>query len=237
MRERPLSTVPWPALLLLAVGLCAQIAWHAWQPKQQAAAQAMPAAPSPIALQVAAMGDPIALAKLLMLYVQTFDSQNGVVIPFARLDYQNLEAWLGRILDLDPRAQYPLFMASRLYGEVADPSRQRKMLNFVYLRFAEDPDQRWPWLAHAATIAKHQLKDLPLAQQYARAIRLHATGSTVPSWAKQMEIFILEDMNELESAKILLGGLLQDGRITDPNEFRFLEQRLKEMESKSAAGR
>jgi hypothetical protein len=54
----------------------------------------------------------------------------------------------------------------------------------------------------------------------------------VPLWAKQMEIFILEDMDQLEAAKIMLGGLLQSGQIDDPAEARFLAQRLKELEAR-----
>ena len=38
----------------------------------------------------------------------------------------------------------------------------------------------------------------------------------VPLWARQMEIFILEDMNELEAARIMLGGLLGSGEIQRP---------------------
>ena len=45
-----------------------------------------------------------------------------------------------------------------------------------------------------------------------------------------MEIFILEDMNELEAARIMLGGLLESGAIHDPAEARFLQQRLEELE-------
>lgn len=237
MRERPVSFVPKFALFLLAVGLCAQIAWQMWQPKPQANAPDLPAAPSLASLRLASLGEPIALAKVLMLYVQSFDAQAGVTAPFARLDYGRLTTWLDRILDLDPQGQYPLFAASRLYSDVADPQRQRLMLNFIYRRFSDDPNQRWPWLAQAAIVAKHRLKDLPLAQKYAHAIRVQATASTVPSWARQMEIFILEDMNELDSAKILLGGLLQNHQITDQNEIRFLEQRLKALERKTAAGK
>jgi hypothetical protein len=47
-----------------------------------------------------------------------------------------------------------------------------------------------------------------------------------------MEIFILEDMNELQAARILLGGLLEHGDIQDPNERRFLERRLRELEQR-----
>jgi hypothetical protein len=49
-----------------------------------------------------------------------------------------------------------------------------------------------------------------------------------------MEIFILEDMNELEAAKIMLGGLLLSGRITDPAEAAFLQQRLEELEARTS---
>ena len=37
-----------------------------------------------------------------------------------------------------------------------------------------------------------------------------------------MHVFILEDMGEIESAAVLLGGLLASGEVSDPNEARFL---------------
>ena len=52
-----------------------------------------------------------------------------------------------------------------------------------------------------------------------------------------MEIFILEDMNELEAARIMLGGFIAKGLIKHPGELRFLEQRLKEIEAREAASR
>jgi hypothetical protein len=45
-----------------------------------------------------------------------------------------------------------------------------------------------------------------------------------------MEVFILEDMNELQAAKVMLGGLLATGRIRDVEERRFLQGRLEEIE-------
>ena len=232
MRERPISAVPKSALLLLALALSLQLAWHVNQPPPRAIAERLPPAPSLTALKLGSFGEPIALAKVLMLYLQAFDSQPGISLPFRKLDYSKLQTWLQRILELDPQGQYPLFAASRLYGEVPDPLKQRAIFDFIYQQFLIDPNRRWPWLAQAAVTARHELKDLPLALKYAQAIRLHATGNQVPSWAKQMEIFLLEDMNELERAKILLGGLLHSGQITDPHEIRFLEERLKQLELK-----
>lgn len=235
MRERSISSVPKPILLLLVAALFLQIFWHLKQPALQAKAENLMAPPSSATLHIASFGEPIALAKSMMLYLQAFDNQAGINLSFRQLDYSKVEAWLTRILELDPPGQYPLFAASRLYGEIADETKQRMMLDFVYQQFFIDPNHRWKSLAHAASLARHRLNDLPLARKYAQAIRLHATASEVPSWAKQMEIFLLEDMDELQSARILLGGLLQSGEITDQHEYRFLEQRLIELEQKAKA--
>jgi len=72
-------------------------------------------------------------------------------------------------------------------------------------------NRRWPWLAHATAIAKHRLHDLPLALRYARAIERYAVADDVPLWARQMEIFILENMNELETARLIIGGIFKAG--------------------------
>jgi hypothetical protein len=209
---------------LLGASLAAQLAWHAALGPPRLGAEALPPAPSANALRLAAFGEAPAASRLSMLYLQAFDLRT--------LDYARLIQWLGALLELDPRGQYPLFASARIYAEHPDPARSRLMLDFVHEQFLLDPNRRWPWLAHAALLAKHRLKDLALARRYAQAIDRHTTAAEVPLWARQMEIFILEDMNELEAARILLGGLLASGRITDPSEAAFLKQRLEDLESR-----
>ena len=232
-RERPIRDVPLAGLLLLAAGLAAQLAWHAWRPGPTARAEALPAPPTEAILRVASLGDPVPLARGLMIWLQAFDNQPGISIPFRDLDYGRVQGWLARILAVDPRGQYPLLAASRLYGEVPVADKQRSMLEFVYERFLEDPDRRWPWLAHAAIVARHRLNDLPLALRYARAITERATGPGVPNWARDMSILVLEEMGELEAARVLIGGLLESGRVNDPHEVRFLDGKLKDLEAKA----
>jgi len=217
----------WAALALL---LATQLAWQAVRPGGARAMADLPPPPRAQALRLAGFGEPEAAARLAMLYVQSVDFSAGQAVPYGRLDYARLIAWLEAILALDPRSQYPLFSAARLYAEVADASRSRMALEFIYRAYLDDPDRRWPWLAHAALIAKHRLKDLPLARRYAAAIDRRTRAADVPLWARQMEIFILEDMNELEAARIMLGGLLESGRLRDPDEVRFLRQRLEALE-------
>jgi hypothetical protein len=234
--ERPLGDVP--AWLWAALGACLalQFGIQGLRPPPAATAADLPPPPRPAALRAASFGEPAAAARLAMLYLQAFDLGAGNLRPYQQLDFKVLAGWLRAILDTDPRSGYPLFAAARIYAEVEDPARSRVMLEFVHQAFLEDPNRRWPWLAHAALLAKHRLKDLPLARRYAADLQRLTTAAEVPLWARQMEVFILEDMNELEAAKILLGGLLHSGRLEDPAERRFLEQRLKELEARISSG-
>jgi hypothetical protein len=234
MNERSTADVPLAARAVLALALCLQLAWQATSPAPLARAEDLPTPPSHASLSLVSLGEPVALARGLMLYLQAFDNQPGIQLPFLKLDYTQVQAWLAAVVALDPRGQYPFMAASQLYAQVNDPVRQRLMTEFVYQQFAADPNRRWPWLAHAAFVAKHRLKDLPLARKYAQALRLQATGPEVPAWVQQMEIFLMEDLNEFEGARVLLGGLLQSGRITDPNEIAFLSRRLEELKAKGA---
>jgi hypothetical protein len=230
-RERPVCEVPLCLRVALVVAMLMQLALSALQPAPSARAEALPQPPSAQLLRVSSLGDPVPFAQVLVLYLQAFDNQPGVSIPFAQLDYEKVEAWLSRILALDPSGQYPLLLASQVYAQVPDPARQRRMLDLVYRSFLEDPAQRWRWLAHAAIMARHRLQDPHLALTYAKALREHTRADEIPGWARQLEIFIYEDMGQYQSAKVLLGGLLDSGAVTDPHEQRFLIERLRQIES------
>ncbi len=235
MRERPLSDVPRWIIGLLVGALVLQVLFASSHPTPTAKAEDLGPPPSGEALRLAAVGEPIALAKLLMLYLQAFDYQAGTRIPYRDLNYEHLEGWLRRILELDPAGQYPLMSASRLYAEVPDPAKQRRMLELVYEEYLKDPNRRWPWLAHATIIAKHQLKDLPLARKYAVALQQNTTAPDAPPWVRQMEPFILEDMNELEAARVLIGGLIASGQVKDRRDLELLARRLQLLEERIEA--
>ena len=233
---RPLSAVPFWICALLAVTLGLQFAWRLTRPAVQESAE-LPPPPRQGALRLASFAEEPAAARLAMLYLQSYDYRAGNRTSYQKLDYERLTGWLDAIQALDPRSDYPLFSAARIYAENPDAARSRRMLEYVYQAFFDDPARRWPALAHAAIVAKHRLKDLPLALRYARAVERHATGSDVPLWAKQMEIFILEDMDELEAARAMIASLLESGRIHDPAEIRFLRDRLRELAARQARGK
>jgi hypothetical protein len=73
---------------------------------------------------------------------------------------------------------------------------------------------------------------MPLALRYANELAAHTSAASVPSWARQLNIFVLEDMGEIEAAKVLIGGLLESGELHDQSEQEFLMRRLKELEAR-----
>ena len=210
--------------IILVSALMLQLLWHAAMPREGAKAQALRSPPALIALRLASLDESIMASRFMMLYLQSFDIQPGIIMPYRDLDYGIVQKWLEASLDLDTRDKYPLFAATYFYAGVKDERKTRSMLDFISREFSIDPEERWPWMASGALIAKYELHDLPLALEYSESLRKDATGA--PSWVREMSIFTLEDMNRLDAAKIVLGGLLVDGRIKDPNELAFLKGRL-----------
>ena len=228
--ERPWRAAPGRFLWAFALAVLLQISWGLLRPAAEARPEDLPAPPQVPQLRLAGLNDPIALAKVLMIWLQAFDNQPGISIPFNQLDYARLIEWLDRILALDERADYPLLAASRLYSQVPDDAKKRRMLEFVREKFLLAPDRRWQWLAHCIYVAKYQIKDLELALDYARTLRRNARSPAVPFWARDMEVYVLEDMGEIEAAKVLIGGLRENGEIEDPAEIRFLRDRLDQLD-------
>lgn len=231
-KDRPVRDVPLLIRVMLVIALAMQISWHSMQDPVTAKAEDLPRPMTPRAYTMISFGEPIATAKVLNLWLQAFDNQPGLSIPLHSLDYGIVTEWLDTILDLDPRGHYPMLVAARVYGSVSHREKQREMMEYIYYKFNENPDRHWRWLAHAVITAKHELRDMELALKYANALVEKATGDNVPYWAKDMKIIVLEDMGEVEAAKVLVGGLIASGEITDPYELNFLQNKIRQLEEK-----
>ncbi|MBT8445841.1 MAG: hypothetical protein HKO62_09830 [Gammaproteobacteria bacterium] len=228
--ERPFSAVPgWLAASLL-LALAAQLAVHHFGPAAGRVARPLPPAPPATLVELAALGEAQLAGRMLMLWLQAWDTQPGISVPLQSLDYPRLRDWLRVSAQLAPHSRYPHLAAARLYAEVPDPARQRLMLDFVHEQFLQAPAERWQWLAHAVFVARHRLGDLPLALRYATALAEHTAPGEAPPWARQMRIFVLADMGETAAARVLLGALLTSDQGLDPAERRFLAGRLAELE-------
>ncbi len=233
-RERPLSQLPLWLKLGLPVALAGQILWHGLQPAMTAKAQSLPPPLSVQAYRLISLDDPLAMAKYLNIWLQSFDDQPGISLSYQQLDYFRIIKWLNTILALDPDGQYPLLVAAHIYGSIHNAAKQRQMMDYIYQKFQQHPQKYWRWLAHAVIVAKHELKDEPLALRYADALARQSRlpGTSIPYWARDLKIITLEDMGELQAAKILVGGLLESGVIRDPYEKKFLIQKIATLKKK-----
>ena len=236
-KDRPVKDVPLLVSILLVLTLLLQVVWHSQQAPIVAEAKDLPSPLSARTYTMSSLGEPIATAKVLNLWLQAFDNQPGVSIPFNQLDYARIAQWLDVILELDPSGRYPMLVAARVYGSVSDESRKRYMMDYIFYKFSENPNRHWPWLAHAVITAKHELRDMPLALKYASALAEQATGSKVPYWARDMKIIVLEDMGEVEAARVLVGALIASGEITDEYELGFLSEKIRVLEEKASSVR
>ena len=231
-KDRPVEDVPKSVKGFLVLALMLQLLWHSQQGPVVAEAEDLVAPLSVRTYVMSSLGEPIAASKLLNLWLQAFDNQPGASLSFHQLNYPRLTKWLDTILELDSEGHYPMLVAARVYGSIKAPAKQRIMMDYIFYKFNENPDKYWRWLAHAIITAKHEIKDDSLALKYAHALAEKATGKNVPYWARDMKIIVLEDMGEIEAAKILVGALIDSKEITDPYELRFLVNKIEILEKK-----
>lgn len=184
------------------------------------------APPSPTLVRAASLGETSFAAYLTALFLQNFNVSLGRATPVASLDRNAVTRWLDLDIDLDAGSRYPLLLASRHFAETGTPEQRRYMLDWIYQRFQERPNERWPWLVHAVFAARHVLHDDALAKAYAAALRTRVTDPHAPSWVSQMEVLLRADLGEAEDAKTILAGLIDAGQIRSPGELKFLESRI-----------
>lgn len=228
---RPMQFVPARTFaiiwLVVLVTLGLQVRINLNQPPPQSSAIHLPNPLSQVKLSALALGDKVFTAKVVMLWLQAFDNQQGQSVSYHDLDYDLVAGWLTEIADLDPRSDYPLMTATSVYTGVTDTAKIRKMVDYVAQEFATNPRKNWKWMASAATLAKNKLDDTEYALKLARELRMATAGDNeVPSWAKQMEVFLLQDLNSYEASANLVLSLVRSGEITDPQEFSLHLDRL-----------
>ncbi len=231
--ERPLSMLPRLLLLGFVILFAAQL-WHHHQDRRQFEAAYRPLT-EPLQLPFyngLSMGSEQLMGYLLAIRLQLHDNQAGQHFVYSMIDYDRLVEWLERISDISARTEYPMLLASRIYTQTQHRERLRKMLAFIERRFDDNPQLHWRRLAEASVIAKHKLEDLDFALRLAQKLAAQPESVEMPRWARDFEILLLADLNEFESAIAIIQALLQSGSITDPDELRFLREKLLDFQQK-----
>ena len=231
--ERPMLLLPRPLLFGFLAFFAIQVIFHHVDRIQfEANYRPLGKPMSAVAYRGAAMGSEQLLGYLLAIRLQLHDNQAGQHFRYSLIDYDLLVDWLDQISDIYPDTEYPMLLASRIYAQTRNHERLHKILGFIERRFDDNPQLHWRRLAEASLLAKHKLDDLELALRLAEKIAAQPAEVEMPHWARDFQFLLLADLNELESAIAIIQALLQTGSITDPDEIRFLKEKLLDFQQK-----
>lgn len=231
--ERPLLSLPRPLLLGFVVLLVCQLFYHHANRAQVAVNYQSLDKPlgAPVYRGIA-MGSEQLLGYLLAIRLQLHDNQIGQHFRYSLIDYEVLIEWLDRVTEISAGTEYPMLLASRVYTSTGDQARLRSILGFIQRRFDDDPQLHWRRLAEATVIAKYKLDDLELALVMAEKLAQQPASVEMPNWARDFQFLLLAELNELEAAIALIQAMLQTDAVHDPDEKRFLEEKLTDFQQK-----
>ncbi len=225
--ERPFTQIPRPLLIGFLVLLGLQILLHRSAVRQADVGYKPLATPFDSSVyRGLSMGSQQLFSYLLVIRLQLHDNQAGKHIRYSQLNYQRLVDWLDQIYQLNTQSEYTMLLASRVYSQTRDKARLKIILEFIDRTFMQNPQLHWRRLAEASVIAKHQLGDLQLALQMAEKLSSQPASVEMPRWARDIQFILLGDMNEFETAITIIVALLQSDAVNDPDEARFLQEKL-----------
>jgi len=231
--ERPLLLLPRPLLLAFLVLFACQLLYHHASRAQMALNyQALDRPLSAPVYRGIAMGSEQLLGYLMAIRLQLHDNQAGQHFRYDLIDYAVLADWLELISQISPHSEYSMLLASRIYTQTSDPQQLHLMLDFIERQFGANPQLHWRRLAEASLIAKHKLHDLDLALQMAEKIARQPASVQMPQWARDFRFLLLAELNEFESAIAIIQALLQSDVVDDPDEKRFLQEKLLDFQQK-----
>lgn len=214
------------AWLLLGTCLAANVLFQRLNPPAWTEVGDLDTPPRLALTRVASLGENAFAGYLADLFLQNFNVSLGRATPVAAMNRSTVIRWLDLSTDLDADSRYPMLLAARHFAETGTPEQRRSMLGWIYQRFQERPNERWPWQVHAVFAARHVLHDNALAETYAAALRTRVTDPKAPSWVAQMDFLLRADLGEVEDARAILAGLIDAGQIRSPGELKFLEARI-----------
>lgn len=231
--ERKLSQIPLFVIIGLIVFAVIQVSYHQFfQSSTASSYQKLDNPGEAKYYRALSFGSDQLLSYMMMLAVQMHDNQKGRHLSYRHLDYAVLSDWLLMLYKLNPHSDYPAFMATRVYSQVADKKKVRQMIGVVDTLFDGNPEKHWRRMTEACLLAKHKLKDLPLALELAQKVANMSAAIKLPHWARDMKLVLLDELNQLESAQLLISSMLQSGEVKDPDEIRFLRSRLLKIQQK-----
>lgn len=114
------------------------------------------------------------------------------------------------------------FLAAYYFSGTQNPEQLYPVVDYLRVVGKYPEADKWRWLGQAVILAKHKLKNQPLALELAQ--ELAATYRPgMPAWPKQMPAIVASDMGDKELAYSLMVEILKSSADTmHPNEVNFM---------------
>jgi hypothetical protein len=189
----------------------------------------VPPVPSTVGANMMTLGDSEFSYRSFALTLQNLGDGGGQTTPLKDYDYKKLGKWFWLLNSLDPASEHLPLVAAYYFGAVHDMPQDAAVVVDFLSKIGQNPaGDKWRWLAQAAFLAQHRVKDLHLALDIAYTLsRMQPIGGhPLPSWAREYPAFVLKAQGEKESARKLMETMLLTEE--NPAEINFIKSFLTE---------
>lgn len=185
----------------------------------------VPDVPGETAVKALSFGDEEFYFRMLALDLQNAGDTFGRFTELYKYDMKKLYAWFTLLDTLDRESSYLPFLASYYFAQTQHVEDARYMVNYLYEHSRDRPEKKYWWLAQAAYIAEHKLKDKDLALKVAKPLE---QAQNAPFWARQLPAFVHERRGEMDDAYAIMEHIKNNSKDIPPGELNFMNYFVKE---------
>jgi hypothetical protein len=186
-----------------------------------------PYPPTKTEIEALSFGDKQFFYRKLTFKLQNAGDKFGHYTNFAQHDYHKLRRWFEALDNIDTQSQYIPYMAAYYYSIVKDTQRSKIIAEYITNYAKKNPQQHWRLLTTAAYI---YYKEIGKSNKEIKEIGDILSRLNIPTWAKALAAFYLEDSGDICNAYKLIIKISQNNILTEKTntEDQFLINILRE---------
>ncbi len=168
----------------------------------------VPPAPKMLSAKISFLDDISLAYRVYGLALQNYGSI-GQTQSLKNYNYEYLGDWFDLMEYLDSKSHFMPYMAAYYFGATPDEKQLKPVIAYLEKRGMQEGPQNWRWLAQAAYLARHRMKDMDEAMRIARKLgSIYKSG--MPTWTRNMEPMLKADLGDKQAAYLLMLEILKN---------------------------